>query len=508
MVKYRIRLQDGREVHAGAQESCAIADVQLTGCVNPDTELMSGGVCTTMLELEVIDPGGTLGIGAGDVLTLFEQREETVQKGIFIAEKPEWVSTGRYRITAYDKVSKLDRELGQWLFDLPAWPYRLQTFAQMVCRQCDVQLTNTLPVNEDYQVHAFSGAGITGRQLMQWICQIGGCFCRATAEGNLEFAWYQKRDICLRPTGELFYYHNGLSCADYTTAPVEKVQLQMTDEDVGAVYPDEEGVRNTLRITGNFLLTNTEAAPLEAAARALYAHLQGNSYTPCTVVTTIHSGIVPGDIFTVEDSRGGVLTAYAMTCVQRDGKLTVSCTGSARRDSTAAINGARYAAISGKVLNLRMDIEGLKIENADARNNLAALELDVDGIRSLVSQDRTDTENIKTVCTALQQRADALELHVQSIRSDGAEKVKTGTGYTFDEEGLRISKDGQEMENLLDNTGMYIRRSGQVILQANADGVAAADVTVRNYLVIGSHARLEDYTDGADTKRTACFYLS
>jgi len=64
------------------------------------------------------------------------------------------------------------------------------------------------------------------------------------------------------------------------------------------------------------------------------------------------------------------------------------------------------------------------------------------------------------------------------------------------------------MENLLDNTGMYVRRSGQVILQANAAGVVATDVTVRNYLVIGTHARLEDYTGSTDGNRTACFYLS
>ena len=343
---------------------------------------------------------------------------------------------------------------------------------------------------------------------MQWICQIGGCFCRATVDGSLEFAWYQPKDICLRPTGTLFYYHNGLSRADYTTAPVEKVQLQMTDEDVGAVYPDESGAGNTLRITGNYLLTNTQAEPLAAAAQALYDHLQGNAYTPCSVVTTVHSGIVPGDIFTVEDGRGSLLTVYAMTCVQKDGKLTVSCTGSPRRDSTTAINSARYTALTGKVLNLRMDIEGLKLENADAKKNLSSLALDVEGVRTQVSQDRTDGENIKTLCTTLQQRADALALQVQAIYEEGTQKVKTGTGYTFDETGLRISKDGQEMENLLDNTGMYVRRSGHVILQANADGVAATDVTVGNYLVIGSHARLEDYSDGMDTGRTACFYLS
>ena len=60
-----------------------------------------------------------------------------------------------------------------------------------------------------------------------------------------------------------------------------------------------------------------------------------------------------------------------------------------------------------------------------------------------------------------------------------------------------------EMENLLDHTGMYVRRSAQVVLQANNQGVEAQDVTVRNFLIIGENARLEDYSGD----RTACFYI-
>jgi hypothetical protein len=50
---------------------------------------------------------------------------------------------------------------------------------------------------------------------------------------------------------------------------------------------------------------------------------------------------------------------------------------------------------------------------------------------------------------------------------------------------------------------MQVLRSGTPILQADHNGVKATDVTVRNYLILGSHARLENYAGG----RTACFYL-
>ena len=63
------------------------------------------------------------------------------------------------------------------------------------------------------------------------------------------------------------------------------------------------------------------------------------------------------------------------------------------------------------------------------------------------------------------------------------------------------------MENLLDNTGMYVNRGQDVILQANGQGVVARDVKAVNYLIVGEHARLEDYGQAGED-RTACFYVN
>ena len=103
----------------------------------------------------------------------------------------------------------------------------------------------------------------------------------------------------------------------------------------------------------------------------------------------------------------------------------------------------------------------------------------------------------------MEQTADGVKISVEKIQNDGATKIKTGMGYTFDDKGLKIARVGQQMQNLLDNTGMYVTRNGQTILQANDKGVVAVDVTVRNYMIVGKHARFEDYGAG----RTACFWL-
>ena len=86
---------------------------------------------------------------------------------------------------------------------------------------------------------------------------------------------------------------------------------------------------------------------------------------------------------------------------------------------------------------------------------------------------------------------------------EGVSSVTTSTGYRFDENGLNIHKDGQEMHNTLNNEGMYVRKNGADVLVADKDGVNAINLTARQYLIVGNNARFEDYPSG----RTACFYI-
>ena len=123
--------------------------------------------------------------------------------------------------------------------------------------------------------------------------------------------------------------------------------------------------------------------------------------------------------------------------------------------------------------------------------------MNLEGLKAQVSRQVSGLNRL----TQLQQDAQALKLQVQQLEQ-GSGRVVTSTGYSFTEEGLYISKTGQEMESRVDHTGLYVSRGDQVVLQAGHRGVTAVDVTAGNYLVVGSHARFEDYEGG-----TACFYI-
>ena len=128
----------------------------------------------------------------------------------------------------------------------------------------------------------------------------------------------------------------------------------------------------------------------------------------------------------------------------------------------------------------------------------------VNDVNAVKSSTDNEIQTIKEKQTTFTQTAEDIAIRVESIETTGATKVKTGTGFTFDEEGLRINKDGSGVENLIDNTGMYVKQDGAEVLSANKDGVKTWNLNATGYLWIGSHSRFEDYEGG----RTGCFWIS
>lgn len=559
MLKNLLVLPDGSELFSGAP-GAAILSLELTQSVNAGQELTLGSVCAGMLEATVFSEEA-LPLTVGQEVTLYKVEGQSRTKvGLFTLEDAVRKSENVWLLTGFDRVSRLDRDLTAWLGQLSDWPYSLHRLAEMVCTACGVTMAPVELPNGGFAVQKFLAEGITGRQILQWVGQVSGRFCRATADGQIEFAWYAPASLgagasaigpmavtgsgtdvsiagyplpteydegalalesaALQITGEggdhwtlsgagllqLPVYQGCLTAAEAPVQPIQKVQLRQTRDDVGIVFPDIPEAGNTYTVAGNLLLTASDRESLLPIAQTLYEQLQAVSYTACKIEIPANLHIGAGDILTVTDRTGRTFTTYVMTRTQSGQRDTLECTGTGLRDSSTAVNNRRYEALSGKVLELRTDVEGLQIANREANGKAAQLQLTVDGITQQV---KAQEEQM----TTLKQTADSVKLQISSVRESvdnmqegGVSRVTTKTGYTFDQDGLRIRKSGEPMENLLTNEGMYVLRSGRVILKADDSGVEATDVTVRNYLVIGDHARFEDYTAGSDTKRTACFW--
>ena len=126
----------------------------------------------------------------------------------------------------------------------------------------------------------------------------------------------------------------------------------------------------------------------------------------------------------------------------------------------------------------------------------------------LINDNRDKVDSVESYL-GITEKSTSLSRDVEKIVMEATEtidSVETTTGYRFDADGLTITKSGQEMSNKLDNTGMYVKRSGEEILTANNKGVGAVNLHAKTYLIIGSgdgRSRFEDY----GTNRTGCFWV-
>ena len=121
MEKHTILLSDGSTLSSGGSGR-AIGSVKLTRTVNAGDELTPGSVCSAFAEIEILDTGGVCPLQPGEEFTLFLG---DAQIGIFTVETPKQVGASRFSITAYDRVARLDQNLGKWLESLSGWPYPL-----------------------------------------------------------------------------------------------------------------------------------------------------------------------------------------------------------------------------------------------------------------------------------------------------------------------------------------------------------------------------------------------
>lgn len=118
------------------------------------------------------------------------------------------------------------------------------------------------------------------------------------------------------------------------------------------------------------------------------------------------------------------------------------------------------------------------------------------------------TDGIEELSQRVEMKIDAsaVNIVVEEAMANGVDRVETKTGYKFDADGLNIHKQGTEIENTIDNTGMYVKKNGDNVLVANKDGVEATDLHAKTYLIIGANdgrSRFEDY----GINRTACFWV-
>ena len=120
-------------------------------------------------------------------------------------------------------------------------------------------------------------------------------------------------------------------------------------------------------------------------------------------------------------------------------------------------------------------------------------------VNSLTQQMEELTKRVETIVTP-----EDLQIQIKEVLQNGITEVTTTTGFTFNQDGLNVSKTGSEMNTTITEDGMIVSRETTPMLVANNEGVEAINLKASTYLIIGLNSRFEDYDNKT---RTGCFWI-
>ena len=201
--------------------------------------------------------------------------------------------------------------------------------------------------------------------------------------------------------------------------------------------------------------------------------------------------------------NGGMSEETQWTYTEADSETAANPTtiGEALNQTYARVDKAnkRIELVASEVNNTNENISQLIIDTQKISATVTSVEETVtESISGLNEEIATLTKSVEAAITA-----EDVTIAINQAISNGVDTVKTTTGFTFNEEGLTVSKTGREMTTTITEDGMTVYKDNTAVLTANNKGVNARDLKAENYLIIGDNSRFEDYNGN----RTGCFWI-
>lgn len=289
----------------------------------------------------------------------------------------------------------------------------------------------------------------------------------------------------------------------------------------------------------NGFLTFLETDELTAAIDTALANLGGMTINQFDCSWRGNPALEPGDKVGLITKDGETVYAYCYNdTITYDGGLEQSSEWKYTADedeteSTPTSLGEAIKQVYAKVDRVNKNIslvvgEEVKNQVGDIDERMSAIEMTTEDITASVTNTNSNLNNMNSelrdlITTSNQSLNEELAeltkkvevgmteedvtIAIQQELSDGVTAVTTTTGFTFNDEGLSITKSGSEMETTITEDGMTVCRDNDEVLVADNTGVRAENLHATTFLIIGETSRFEDYTENYK-KRTGCFWIS
>lgn len=274
---------------------------------------------------------------------------ESVPYGYFICEKPVKEKEYIISLTAYDELIKFDIDITEWWNGL-SYPLTIDDMFKSLCDYCGVPYEETTHINGDYTFNAKPAdlSNIKGRDVLKMIGQATCTFIKMTRYGKCVMKTIDVDTI----NYELDLLKEDIDVSEYSTAPIDKVQIRVEEDDIGVIVG--EGT-NAYVIQGNYLLYSQSDEQLRPYAENIYDVVSQIVYRPYSLNTVELPFIEAGDVIKVT-TISQTFNALVMNRELSSGNDMFSADGTESREIVTDVNSS-IINLQGKVNVLKRDID-------------------------------------------------------------------------------------------------------------------------------------------------------
>ena len=273
-------------------------------------------------------------------------------------------------LTCYDNMYKFDRDYSESNLSYPA------TRGQIIrdaCNICGVQLQTVTFDNDDYVIQEKpSVEQLTFRQLISWVAQIGGQFCRCDSLGRLCIGWYDLKSYEIDTMKDGSYipiksYDNlSVNNEDVVITGVRVTEYRggsTSEEDSVSFLYEKDGY--VIDIKDNKLVFTGKG---EKIATMIGERVVGMRFRPFSVSMMNNPEVEAGDICLITDRKGNQYKSLITSSTFQVGnKQSISCEA-----KSAARNSAKqYSLFSQAIVENRNNIKKEKKDRDKALEELA-----------------------------------------------------------------------------------------------------------------------------------------
>ena len=457
----------------------------------------------------------TVEIGLGDG-TIWDAPYPT----FYITELKRDEKTNTITATAYDKIYWA----GECLFkDLGiSAPYTLGQVVSEIATKLGLTLNIPTALNSAFALSYNEGANLEGtedlRSVLNWIAEATQTIYYINNANKLTFKRLDKNGAAVEEITRDLYYELNTKTPRTLTTICNTTELGDNVED----GLDEEGAIQYIR-NNPFLELRTDLATILENAKAAVC---GTTITQFDCSWSGNYLLEIGDKIALATEDGGFVYSYLISdAIIFAGTLNEESEWeySDEQPETYANPtniGERINQTFAKVDKVNKTITLQASEIAENKESIGQLQVSTSQVSASVNSVEQKVTNlsgdIENVSNQTNNRIDTLssqvalkldktgvEITVNQKLEEGVDKVVTSSKkYTFDDDGLNISAPDSEFSTEVTDNGMRIYKHSSEVLVVNNQGVQAADLHARTFLIIGENSRLEDRGN-----RTACFWI-